>query len=87
MFQKSIVINCKVLAKAWYMSHVYPVPQETAKSVEKCIFRFIWNGNYHPVNRKTLYLKREKGGIGVIDMNIKAKAIFFSTFYKCIKNR
>ena len=87
LFQKSIVINCKVLAKAWYMSHVYPVPQETAKSVEKCIFKFIWNGNYHPVNRKTLYLKREKGGIGVIDMNIKAKAIFFSTFYKCIKNK
>lgn len=87
LFQKSIIINSKVLAKAWYMCHNFPVPEEIAKSIEKCIFKFLWNGNYHPINRKTVYLERGYGGIGIINVNVKAKTILFSTFHKCIKNR
>lgn len=87
IFQKSIILNAKVLSKCWYVSHVFPLPQDIAKRINKCIFKYLWNGNYQPINRKTLYLPRWRGGCGIVDVLCKSKAICFNTFYKGSLNK
>ena len=82
LFQKAIVINCKILAKCWYLSHVYPLPKEVAKRIQKCLFKYLWSGNYEPINRETMYLPKYRGGCGLINLFCKSRALLFSTFLK-----
>ena len=87
LFQKALILNSKVLAKAWYISHIYPMPRDVGKRIERSSFKYLWNGNYHPINRKTMYLPKLKGGCGIIDINCKSKAIFFNTFFKSVSHK
>ena len=81
-FQKAIIINSKVLAKAWYLSHVYPIPEKCARNIQKILFKSLWNSNYEPISRKTLYLPKCRGGCGLVNVVYKSKAILFKTFWK-----
>ena len=80
LFQKVLVINCKILAKCWYLSHVYPIPKEYGRRIQKILFKYLLGGNYEPINRKTMYLPKGKGGCGIIDIYCKSKSILFNTF-------
>ena len=82
ILQKAVVINCKILAKTWYLSHVYPIPTEYAKRIQKSVFKYLWNGNYEPINRRTMYLPKCRGGCGILDIVYKTKALLFNTFCK-----
>ena len=65
IFQKAILINFRILVKSWYISHVYPIPIEHAKRIQKILFKYLWGGNYEPINRKTLYLPKCRNGCGI----------------------
>ena len=79
IFQKSIIINSLILSKVWYISHTLPPVMKHIKKINACVFRYIWSGTYHPVNRNTLCLHKEKGGLGIINVYFKSMAIFSST--------
>ena len=87
MFQRAVVINSKILAKLWYLVHIYQIPSEYAKNIQKNVFRYLWNSNYEPVARKTMFLSKLRGGIGMISIECKAKSIMFSTFLKCYNEK
>ena len=82
LFQRAIILNSKVLSKCWYIAHVFPMPKEIEKQLAKCTFKYLWNGNYQPINRQTLYLPKWRGGCGIVNIHCKSKAILFNTFYK-----
>ena len=82
IYQRAIVINSKILAKLWYVVHVYQIPLEYTKIIQKTVFRYLWNSQYEPVARKTMFLPKLRGGNGIIDIENKAKSIMFSTFFK-----
>lgn len=60
------------------------MPRDVGKRIERSSFKYLWNGNYHPINRKTMYLPKLKGGCGIIDINCKSKAIFLIHFSKVL---
>ena len=41
LFQRSIIINCKILAKCWYIAQVFQFPIESAKRIQKTLFKFL----------------------------------------------
>ena len=51
IFQKSIYINCCILSKMIYVSHILPVDKIMAKRITKLLSNYIWNGNYDPIKR------------------------------------
>ena len=65
------------------MSHVYPLPLYFAKEINKTIFPYIWNGNYEPVRRVTLFKPRCEGGLGILNCFVKSKVIMFNSFIRC----
>ena len=87
LFQKTILINSKVLAKTWYLSHVYPIHSECGKRIQRCLFKYLWNGSYEPINRRTMYLPKYKGGCGILDVLCKSRAILFNTFLKAVLDK
>ena len=85
IYQKSLIVNSLLLSKVWYAAHVYPLPLEHAKVIINEVCSFIWKRNYNPISRNILYNPKQKGGIGLIDVYLKAKCIFTHTVMKSFK--
>ena len=84
LYQKAIIINALLLSKIWYVAHTLPLPKKFSQKINSCIFRYLWKGMYQPIRRSTLYLPKNEGGLGVIDVYNKAAAIFGATCLKAI---
>ena len=66
------------------VSHVYPLPLQQSKNINKELFGFIWKRNYDPIKRDVLCNPKLNGGIGIIDIFYKAKSIFTASVIKSI---
>ena len=86
MYQKAVVINSVILSKLWYITHVYPLPISVSKKVNKEIFEYVWGMKNNPINRNTLMLPKDKGGLGLINVDVKSKCILANTFLKAFNN-
>ena len=49
LYQKSVIVNSLLSSKIWYASHVYPLPLQISKLINKELFGFIWKYNYDPI--------------------------------------
>lgn len=66
LHQKAIIVNSLVFSKAWYTSHIYPLPVKYAKLISKEVFFYIWGKKCEFIKRDTLTLPKLEGGIGII---------------------
>ena len=71
VYGRAIVVNVMVLSKLWYLASVVVLPEKYIVQIEKLVFDFFWSSKMELVRRKTMYLAKEEGGIGVV--NIRAK--------------
>ncbi|KAI8478584.1 hypothetical protein Bbelb_436820 [Branchiostoma belcheri] len=81
LFGKAVVVNFLAAATLWYAAPVYPLPQSVLRKIEKEMFTFVWDGKTELVNRRTMFLPKEKGGVGLVDVRLKANAILL----KCVR--
>ena len=82
LYQKATLINCLIASKLWYVAHVYLLPKNYVTMINQVIFNFIWGSDGRPLKREVLYNKKENGGLGLLDIDQKAKSIFISTMMK-----
>lgn len=63
------------MSKLIYIGSILPLPEnDFIKKVDRAIFNLIWN-KHDRIKRNTLIGNIEKGGIGVIDIELKLKAL------------
>ena len=63
---KATILNTLILAKTTFLSNIFPIPQNVLPKLHKYIFSYIWqNTNVEPISRKTLFLKKEQGGLNI----------------------
>ena len=86
IYQKAIIVNSMISSKIWYTSHIYPITMEFTKEINISVFKYIWNSNTNPLKRDELYKKRNEGGLGLINIHIKAQSIFVNTMIKMFLN-
>ena len=86
IFQKALLINATIASKIWYTSHVYPLPIEYVKQINKEVFKFIWNSPVDPIKRDVLYNSKDKGGINLLNIHVKSKCIFANTVLRSFLN-
>ena len=73
---KTIIINTILLSKLWYVGNVSPIPKDLLPEINKIIFQFLWNNkNPEPIARETLFLPRERGGLGILVPSIQSQAL------------
>ena len=82
LYQKVILVNSLLASKIWYVSHVYPLPLTFCKLIENEFLNFIWKRNYRPIKRDVLYNPKIHGGLGLVNIFLKAKSIFVATTLK-----
>lgn len=74
--QKIWVLNTYVLSKLWYVAQLFPPDNKHIALIRKKCGNFIWKGSFYKVERKELYAPEHKGGLSLIDIESKAKALF-----------
>ena len=83
IYQRSVILNCIIYSKIWYVAHVFPLPISYANKIKMIGFNFIWaRNNYEPVKRFTLSLPKHEGGLGIIDILYKSQSILIRSFIK-----
>ncbi|KAI8501380.1 hypothetical protein Bbelb_206510 [Branchiostoma belcheri] len=86
LFGKTLVVNSIATATLWYIAPVYPLPPSVKVKIEKEIHHFLWDGKTEVVARRTLLLPKEKGGLGLVSVPLKAKALLLKSVKKALAN-
>lgn len=77
IFQKTWILNYLVLSKLWYLAQVYPPDNSHIAELRTVCRNFLFKGvGLFRVNMNQLYLDIERGGLSLIDVEIKVKALF-----------
>lgn len=84
MYGKAVVANTMVLSKLWYMASVLHVPKHFVELIEREIFHFLWNNKNEMINRNTMFLPRDKGGVGIVNIRLKIIALQLSQVCKVV---
>ncbi|KAL1939020.1 hypothetical protein VTO73DRAFT_10280 [Trametes versicolor] len=73
---KGLVVQMVVGGMTQFMTNVQRMPEQVAKRFTKLIRDFVWDDKpYTPVAMDYLYLPREQGGIGLLDIAARNDAI------------
>ncbi len=74
IFGKILIIKALAISKFIHTMSIICTPEDVLKEIEKAIFKFLWD-SHDRIKRKTLIGKKGKGGIKMIDIFCKDKAL------------
>lgn len=75
IFGKTCVVNFLAVSKLIYVGSILPIPEnDLMKKMKNSIFNFIWNKR-NLFRRDTIIGKQENGGIGLVHIELKLKAL------------
>ena len=83
---KVLIIKSLLVSQIGYLADIKPVPNNVIKEIEGLFWNFLWNNKQPLVNRKTMYLNRNEGGVKMLNLKdfIDSKHIHF--MYKIISS-
>ena len=65
---KAILLNTLILSKVTFLSNIFPILNQALKQIETKIFKHTWQfTTKEPIARKTLFLPKTQGGIGLTE--------------------
>ena len=86
IYGKAKLINTMVLSKLWHIATVIPISNDYVKLITRLIFTFIW-GKMENISRKTMYLPCSLGGVGLVNISLKAQSLILNQAFKVYLNR
>lgn len=80
---KAIIINTIILANLWYTASIYIPSKRFFNRLNKIIYEIMWKKN-EKINRKTMTLSPNEGGVGVINPLYKCQALWLKHIHSYI---
>ena len=75
LFGRVMIIKTLGLSQIIYSASNFDVPDGTVGTLKKKLFNFIWRKKKDKIKRTGLYQDLEKGGIGMVDVDLMLKAL------------
>ena len=75
MVGKSLIINVLGISKLLYLACVLMTTKWVLKRFNSLVWKFLWGSKIEPVACKTLHCPIDKGGLGIIDFEVKGQAL------------
>ena len=72
---KALIINSLALSGLVYIGSIFRLPENICKQINRAIFKFLWAGKNELVARRTCQNPIQHGGLGIVDINAKVKAL------------
>ena len=63
------------VSKLLYLSRVLITPRWVIDRYNSLVWNFLWGSKIEPVARKTLHCPIDKGGLGIVDFEVKGRAL------------
>ena len=82
IFGLACIVNTIGLSQFLNLATVIYFPEKKIKTINQLVSKFIWRGRKPKVKKKTLIKDISEGGIGLIDLNSKVKALQASRVVK-----
>jgi hypothetical protein len=80
---KAILINALLLAKLWFIGTIIIPSPNFLPWLRGVIFSIVWKSN-EKIARQTVFLSPKDGGIGLINPELKLKALWLKHIHKAI---
>ena len=76
IYGKALIINSRLLSQLWFKMRTLPnINPATSQKINSTIFKFLWYPKHSEnTNRKTLCLPPNKGGLNIIDIDLRSQA-------------
>jgi hypothetical protein len=74
---KATVLNSLILSKLWYILRVTPLTVEDIRLLRSLAIQFLWKNIFPVIPWSVWTLPKTSGGLGVIDIQIQASALYF----------
>ena len=72
---KTLNLNTKALAGFWFLATIFPFPTWLKTDVNRTIFSYIWGQKNESIKRATLFLTKQKGGLGIFSPEKRSVAL------------
>ena len=79
-----LIIKVLGVSNFEYLARVIPLPRSTLKKFERLVWTFVWKGRIEPVKRRTCQLSVVEGGLGMVDMKLRARALRVDNLLKIL---
>ena len=76
-----------MISKIWYIAYVENPPADIIQNIRKDIHNFFWNYGKVRVNRNTITLPIEMGGLAIMNIETQCEAIQYSILAKFIRKK
>ena len=76
-----------MLSKIWYLAYVKKPPADIIQNIRKDIHDFLWNYRKVRINRNTITLPIETGGLAIMVIETQCDVIQCSSLVKLIKEK
>ena len=64
------------LSKVWYLASILPLPRSSITRIQALMGSFLWKGHLERVSLEQLKWSKDKGGINLVCVERKARALF-----------
>jgi len=81
MVGKSLIINVLGVSKLLYLARVLVTPRWVIDRYNSLIWNFLWGSKIEPVARKTLHCPIDKGGLRIVDFEVKGRALHLASSF------
>jgi hypothetical protein len=75
--QRIQYIHKYLMAKAWYVAQLLPLPTSYERQLNTTINWYVWNGAIFKVPLSTLQRPKEEGGLDLINIGAKSRALYY----------
>jgi hypothetical protein len=66
-------IHCYVLASAWYIAQIFPIPDTNVRQINSVLAWYLWRGDIFRVPLSTLLRDKRHSGWGLVDLAAKSR--------------
>lgn len=84
---KVVVVNSLILTKCNYVIGAIDMPDWVLNDLKETVSTFLWGGKGVLISAKTLIADNKEGGLNLIDVNVKRKAIRFKVIKKFLYDK
>ena len=83
---KVLIIKTFLISQINYEIEMKSIPKNIVKEIDKILWNFLWNGKQPLVNKQTICLEVEKGGLNMINLNTFIQAKHIKIIHKIINS-
>lgn len=86
------ILNSMILSKGVHLSTVISMPSDTwcdkdGHGIKQMIFQYLWdNANPEPIQREIIFLPKERGGLGLLNLTQQGQALRLKYFFQLTDN-